>query len=137
VGPQAGKLGIAPICAANCQATSDGVRPQRRAHHAVQAVKHARIRGGWVVAADTHPDVDPLAHRLRLRRVARRVRDRRALKLLRPWRKAGVVAQGQGRPSAVGSPQGGVLSPWVAHLSVHVLARDWVPRYAGVGALCR
>jgi RNA-directed DNA polymerase len=105
---QAGTLVIAPICEAHFQDTSDGVRPQRRAHQAVKAGKPALIRGGWVVDADLHPDCDTIDHTLRLRLVARRISARRGLKLLRQGLNGGVVEQGQWQPTEVGAPHGGV-----------------------------
>ena len=137
VGQQACKRVIAPIFAANCPHPSDGCRPQRRAHHAGNAVQHARSQGWWVVEAEIPRDCDPIAHTRLVRLVARRMRDRRVLKRIRPWRQAGVVEQGHWPPPAVGSPHGGVIRPVRAHRYVHVLALSWVPRDAGLGALCR
>jgi RNA-directed DNA polymerase len=80
---------------------------------------------------------DPIDHALLLSLIARRISDRRVLKLLRPWRKAGVVEQGPWPPTEVGSPPGGVISPLLANSYVHVLAMYWVTRYAGLGELFR
>jgi retron-type reverse transcriptase len=122
------KLVIAPIFAANFQNTSDGCRPKRRAHQAVKAVKQALIQGGWVVEADSPRDFDTSDHTLLVSLVARRMSERRVLKLIRQWRHAGVVEQGQGQPTEVGSPQGGVISPLLANIDWHVLDMYWVTR---------
>lgn len=74
---------------------------------AVGAVKEALVRGWWVVDGDLQGDVDPLDHDLLLALVRRRISNRRVLKLLRQWRKAGVLEEGAWSPTAVGSPQGG------------------------------
>ena len=128
---------IAPLCEANVPHTSDGVRPKRRTHQAVTAVKHARIQGWWVVEADRQRACDTIEHTLRVSLVARRRSDRRVLKRIRQWLHAGVVAQGPWPPTAGGSPHGGVRSPWLAHLSWPVLEMYGVTREAGLGALGR
>jgi len=79
---QACKLVSEPICEANFQDTSDGFRPKQSAHQAVKAVKHALIRGWWVVDADIQHYFDTIDHTLLLSLVARRISDRRVLKLI-------------------------------------------------------
>jgi group II intron reverse transcriptase/maturase len=134
---QACRLVIEPIFEANCQNTSDGFRPTRRAHHAVNAVKQALIQGWWVVEADLPRDCDTLEHTRLVSLVARRMRDRRVLKRIRQWLPAGVVDQGQWQPTEMGSPPGGVISPLLAHIYVHVLDMYGVTREAGLGELFR
>jgi RNA-directed DNA polymerase len=73
---------LEPIFEANFQDTSYGFRPKRSAHQAVKAVKHALIRGWWVVDADIQRDFDTIDHALLLSLVARRISDRRVLKLI-------------------------------------------------------
>lgn len=86
--------------------------------------------------ADIQHDFDPIEHPLLLSLVARRISDRRGLKLIRQGLKAGVLEQGEWQPTEVGSPPGGVVSPLLANIDLHVLDMYWVTRYAG-GELCR
>jgi RNA-directed DNA polymerase len=90
-----------------------------------------------VVDADIQHYFDTIDHTLLLGLVARRISDRRVLKLIRQGLKAGVVEQGQWHPTEVGSPQGGVASPLLANIYLHVLDMYWVTRYAGLGKLFR
>ena len=103
------------------QGFSYGFRPGRNPHQALDALV-VGIQGkrvNWVLDADIRGFFDNLSHEWAIKFVEHRVADRRILRLIQKWLKAGVSEDGQWSESKVGTPQGAVVSPLLANLYLH------------------
>jgi group II intron reverse transcriptase/maturase len=108
---------------------SFGFRPGRSAHDAVgQAQKHIREGRRYVVDMDLEKFFDRVNHYMLMARVARKVRDKRVLKLIRSYLNAGVMANGGVMATGEGTPQGGPLSPLLANILQDDLDRELTKR---------
>ena len=87
--------------------------------------------------ADIRGFFDSLDHELLMKLVQRRISDRRVLNLIRQWLKAGVLEDGHWREADKGSPQGGVISPLLANIYLHVMDMYWMQTYSHLGKLIR
>ncbi|MCL6592115.1 MAG: group II intron reverse transcriptase/maturase [Firmicutes bacterium] len=134
---QACRIVIEPIFEANFQDCSYGFRPKRGAQEAVLAVNKELMGGWYVVDADIQSYFDNIDHEILMSLLKRRISDHRVLKLLQRWLKAGVVEDGKKLPTDKGSPQGGVISPLLANIYLHVLDTYWTREYEHLGKLYR
>lgn len=108
---------LTPIFDPTFSDSSYGYRPKRGAQQAVSAMKaHVTAGHRWVVDLDLEAFFDRVNHDLLMARVARRVRDKRVLRLIRRYLEAGLFQHGLTTPRKQGTPQGGPLSPLLANI---------------------
>ena len=104
---------------------SYGFRPGRSAHQAVARAQQYIAAGyGWVVDFDLEKFFDRVNHDILMGQLAKRIEDKRLLKLIRAFLNAGVMENGLVSPSVEGTPQGGPLSPLLSNLVLDELDRE-------------
>ena len=134
------KLVIEPIFEADFLPCSHGFRPKRSATDALETLRERAYRnseGNFVLAADIRGFFDAIDQSVLMNLVSQRISDRRLLKLLRQWLRAGVMDGGRRLHPAAGTPQGGVISPLLANIYLHVLDERWTHEHAHLGTLVR
>jgi group II intron reverse transcriptase/maturase len=110
---------------------SYGFRPGRSQHHALDALavglyeRHAN----WVLDADIRGFFDSVDHEWLVKFVEHRIGDRRVVRLIQKWLKAGVLEDGTRTTNETGTVQGGSISPLLANLYLHYVFDLWVQRW--------
>src|SRR5262245_40991070 len=104
---------------------SHGFRPGRSAHQAVEQAQQYIAEGyRWVVDLDLEKFFDRVCHDKLMAKIAERVSDKRLLKLIRTFLRAGVMENGLVSPVDEGTPQGGPLSPLLSNIVLDELDRE-------------
>jgi RNA-directed DNA polymerase len=110
---------------------SYGFRPGRSQHDALDAlyVGITRKKVNWVLDLDIRAFFDKIEHSWRIKFVEHRIGDRRIVRLIQKWLKAGVMEQGRWNETEEGTPQGAVISPTLANLYLHYVLDLWVDQW--------
>lgn len=116
---------LQPLFEPEFSESSYGFRPGRNAHQAVEAARSYVAKGKrWVVDLDLEKFFDRVNHDILMSRVARQVKDKRVLKLIRRYLTAGLMEGGVASARVEGTPQGGPLSPLLSNILLTDLDRE-------------
>jgi RNA-directed DNA polymerase len=116
---------LSPIFEPDFSESSYGFRPNRSAQQAVvKAREYVRERRRWVVDIDLEKFFDRVNHDILMSRVARRIKDKRVLRLIRKYLQAGMMSNGLATARREGTPQGGPLSPLLSNILLDELDKE-------------
>lgn len=117
------KLVLEPIFETDFEPVSYGFRPARRAHDAIAEIHLFGTKGyRWVLDADIEACFDRIDHAALMDRARRRITDKRVLRLVKAFLKAGILTElGDHEGTDTGTPQGGILSPLLANIALSAL----------------
>jgi group II intron reverse transcriptase/maturase len=110
---------------------SYGFRPGRSAHDALDGLWVGLMgrRINWVLDCDIRGFFDAIDHEWLRKFIGHRVGDRRVLRLIRKWLRAGVSEEGEWSKTVVGTAQGSVISPFLANVYLHYVLDLWVTHW--------
>lgn len=112
---------------------SYGFRRGRGQHDALDAVSVGITsqKIGWILDADIQAFFDTIDHKWMMRFLEHRIMDRRLLRLIHKWLKAGVIEDGRRTAAEKGTPQGSVISPLLANIYLHYVHDLWTHQWRG------
>ena len=115
---------------------SYGSRPGRSQHDALDALHVGIMRRkiSWILDCDIEGFFDNLPHVYLLRFVQERVEDKRMIRLIQKWLRAGWVEDGVRHPGTIGTPQGSVISPLLANIFLNAVMDKWASEWRRVRA---
>lgn len=112
---------------------SYGFRPGKSQHDALDALSEG-IEGrkvNWILDADIRSFFDEIDHDWMIRFLEHRIADKRVIRLIRKWLKAGSIENGRRTASVRGTPQGSVISPLLSNIYLHYVLDTWVHQWRG------
>jgi RNA-directed DNA polymerase len=129
------KLVLEPIFEADFKPCSYGFRPRRRAQDAIEEIFFYTTHSyEWVLEGDIKSCFDEIDHTALMDRVRARIGDKRVLRLVKAFLKAGILGEDQVlRDTTTGTPQGGILSPLLANIALSVLDEHFMGAWASWG----
>lgn len=131
------KLVLEPIFEADFKPCSYGFRPKRRAQDAIAEIHFLASpcrNYEWVFEGDIEACFDQIDHTALMDRVRHRVGDKRVLRLVKAFLRAGVLSEeGLDRRTITGTPQGGILSPLLANIALSVLDEHFSAKWEELG----
>lgn len=110
---------------------SYGYRPKRSQHKCLDAL-YVGLQTkwvNWVLDADIQGFFDHISHEWLIKFIEHRIADKRVVRLIQKWLKAGVLKKGQWQASVEGTPQGGVISPLLANIFLHYVFDLWIQQW--------
>ena len=124
------------IYEADFKGFSYGFRPKRSQHKALDAVYVAVVRThvNWILDLDLESFFDRIDHEWLEKFLEHRIGDKRMLRLIARWLKAGVSEEGKWSPTRVGTPQGAVISPLLANIFLHYAFDLWAQQWRAARA---
>jgi len=138
VAQAAARIVLEPIYESGFKDSSYGFRPERQAVMAMEKIRTLANKGyNHVLDADIKDYFGSIDQEMLMKLVRRRVSDRKVLKLLRGWLRAGVMENGLKTETIAGTPQGGVISPFLSNIYLDYLDTIWERQCAKVGVLIR
>ncbi len=121
---------LTPIYEEEFLGISYGFRPGRGAHDALDALAYAieRRKVNWILDADIRGYFDSISRDWLIRFLEHRIGDRRVLRLIKKWLRAGVLEEGRQIDAGRGTAQGSVISPMLANIYLHYVLDLWVTK---------